>query len=176
MPGRNTNWLQGQDSNLRYRGYEPRGLDRTCPPCEKKARRTVKVRQSGASWRGNKQSRAWGKGSCGLLGRSWSRNIRGPGHAIGPILREPQHRLFERAGVQIAVAIGDAVKRRASIQNNRRQPLAANAARLSKDIGDRYELFSKRHGRRKCGLDSALSRDFVPHDFSTTRGYNSAHG
>lgn len=79
MPGQNTNWLQGQDSNLRYRGYEPRGLDRTCPPCQKKARRTVKVRQPGARWRGETQSARAGTSSCSLLGgdQNFSQSITG---------------------------------------------------------------------------------------------------
>lgn len=93
MPGRNTNWLQGQDSNLRYRGYEPRGLDRTCPPCEKKARRTQRVRQPGASWRGEEGQYRAGRTSCSLLGTNRPRDTRRPSHAFRPILGKPRNNL-----------------------------------------------------------------------------------
>ena len=147
MPGRNTNWLQGQDSNLRYRDYEPRGSNRACPPClkscpyrpgltglsaaccgartgdpaivtslpdlsrpggekpdacmasvrhtsKKKARRTVKVRQPGASWRGETQSARAGTSSCGGLHRSRRpRNIDRPFNFSGPVYRKPSNDL-----------------------------------------------------------------------------------
>lgn len=110
---------------------------------KEKARRTVKVRQSGASWRDGK-GRALGRGkhSCGLLCSKRARDTYRPFDAIGPILRQVQHGLFEGTSSHVAVAIGDTIKCGPSVQNNRRQALTANAASLRKDIGDRYELFS----------------------------------
>lgn len=138
---------------------------------EEKVHRTTEVRRSGARRRGDQQDRAGNnEQSCSLLSADRPRNVRRPINAFGPIHREPQHRLFEGTRREIAIAVGNAIQRRSSIQHNRRQALAANPACLSKDIGDRYELFSKCHGARECGISSALSTEFIRHDFFTQRG------
>lgn len=41
------NWLQGQDSNLRFRGYEPRGMAASLPCGKKGDRSTVRSVHSG---------------------------------------------------------------------------------------------------------------------------------
>lgn len=68
LPGKRRDWLQRQDSNLRHRGYEPRGMT--------------------ASLRCGKIGEPSFSGLRCFFGR-WSPHIGGPLSRFRPILREP---------------------------------------------------------------------------------------
>ncbi len=105
LPGKRWDWLQRQDSNLRHRGYEPRGMTASL--------RCVKI---GAP------------SFCGLLRPGYLRplHISGPHNIFGPMIRKPLHRLFKGARRKIATT-GYAVELCAAIEDNRRQALSANS-------------------------------------------------
>jgi hypothetical protein len=131
MPERTKNWLQGQDSNLRSHGYEPRGMTSSLPCsnlspyhpglsgalaacCNMRVGDPAIVpylqqaSRLGGESRGPSQS---GRGvrhtskstpSCGLLSTDRARNALWPVGAFWPMNRKPKHGTLESAGGKIA--------------------------------------------------------------------------
>lgn len=110
---KNANWLQGQDLNLRFRGYEPRGMTRLPYPAKRKDRRSLKARCSGGEMR-VLTTRA-GEHHCGPGSFGGLRDINRTIHTLGPfgisrpVPREKQHRSFVDLRGEIA-ALGDVVE------------------------------------------------------------------
>lgn len=152
---------------------------------EKKARRTVKVRQSGASWRGANGRAGWetidghtgnrysywascallaahdlfhrNNRSCGLLGANGARHARRPFGAFRPAIGEPEHGLLERACRQITT-IGNVVELRSSIKNDRRNALSSYAERVGVGVCNNNDLVPELHAAENAVIRPHLSR------------------